>query len=111
MLNVMFCTALLSILLPALTVQAAPGDLINVALANNLNVTFSRENPPSETAVKLFDNSSGTKWLAAQTTNVWVQLQFKFGDTQAVPSTPWCQPMMRRHGTLETGESRAPMTD
>ncbi|WP_201318930.1 immunoglobulin-like domain-containing protein [Paenibacillus sp. EPM92] len=85
MLNVMFCTALLSILLPALTVQAAPGDLINVALANNLNVTFSRENPPSETAVKLFDNSSGTKWLAAQTTNVWVQLQFKFGDTQAVP--------------------------
>ncbi|KRE48459.1 immunoglobulin-like domain-containing protein [Paenibacillus sp. Soil724D2] len=77
-------TVLMLSLLPDLPVHAVPGDLVNVALANNLTVKFSKENPPSETAEKLFDNNSNTKWLGPQTTNVWVQIQFKYGDKQAV---------------------------
>ncbi|WP_171684257.1 immunoglobulin-like domain-containing protein [Paenibacillus planticolens] len=83
-LHLLICSVLMAVLLPVLAAQAAPGDLVNVALANNLTVKFSKENPPSETAVKLFDNNANTKWLGAQTTNVWVQIQFNFGDTQAV---------------------------
>lgn len=82
--HVLFCSLLMAGLIPVLSVQAAPGDLINVAAANNLTVKFSKENPPSETAAKLFDNNVNTKWLGAQTTNVWVQIQFNYGDTQAV---------------------------
>lgn len=82
--HVLISSLLMFCLLPILTVQAAPGDLINVALANNMTVKFSKENQPSETAVKLFDNNVNTKWLAVQTTNVWVQAQFNFGDTQAI---------------------------
>ncbi|MZQ87415.1 hypothetical protein GQF01_35380 [Paenibacillus sp. 5J-6] len=82
--HVLICSLLMVCLLPIVTVQAAPGDLINVALANNMTVKFSKENQPSETAVKLFDNNVNTKWLAVQTTNVWVQAQFNFGDTQAI---------------------------
>lgn len=84
LLRITVCLALLSSLLPVLTAQAAPGDLINVALADNLIVKTNYENPPSETAIKLFDNNQSTKWLGAQTNNLWIQLQFKFGDTQAV---------------------------
>ncbi|MCY9657303.1 cohesin domain-containing protein [Paenibacillus chondroitinus] len=82
--HVLICSLLMFCLLPNLTVQAAPGDLVNVALASNMTVKFSKENQPNETAVKLFDNNANTKWLGAQTTNVWVQVQFNYGDTQAV---------------------------
>lgn len=82
--HVLIFSLLMVCLLPIVTVQAAPGDLINVALASNMTVKFSKENQPSETAVKLFDNNVNTKWLAVQTTNVWVQAQFNFGDTQAI---------------------------
>ncbi|UJF35191.1 immunoglobulin-like domain-containing protein [Paenibacillus hexagrammi] len=78
------CFALLVCLIPILSAQAATDDLVNVATADHLIVTFNKENPPSETADKLFDSSPNTKWLGAQPTNVWVQLQFKYGDTQAV---------------------------
>ncbi|MDQ0914639.1 immunoglobulin-like domain-containing protein [Paenibacillus sp. V4I5] len=83
-LHVLFCCIMTVCLLPVAPVHAAPGDLVNVALANNLTVKFSKENPPSETALKLFDNNANTKWLGVQTTNVWVQVQFNYGDTQAV---------------------------
>jgi len=81
---VLVCGALVLSLIPPQPAHAAPGDLVNVALNANVNVKASKENAPAETAVKLFDNSSATKWLAGQTSNAWVQIQFLYGDTQAV---------------------------
>jgi len=81
---VLVCGAAMLTLTPPQPAHAAPGDLVNVALNANVNVKASKENAPAETAVKLFDNSSATKWLAGQTSNAWVQIQFLYGDTQAV---------------------------
>lgn len=83
-LHLLFCCIMTICLHPVASVQATPGEPVNVALANNLTVTFNKENPPSETALKLFDNNANTKWLGVQTANVWVQIQFNYGDTQAV---------------------------
>jgi len=47
-----------------------PGSVLNQVKA----VTASAENPPGETAVKLTDNDSSTKWLAFQRTG-WVTYQ------------------------------------
>jgi len=81
---VLICGALVLSLIPLQPAHAAPGDWVNVALNANVNVKASKENAPNETAVKLFDNSSATKWLAGQTSNAWVQIQFLYGDTQVV---------------------------
>ncbi|CAH0118390.1 hypothetical protein PAE9249_00877 [Paenibacillus sp. CECT 9249] len=84
MLHALFCFALILGVYPAAGASAAPGDLVNVALAETVTITANENNPPNETAEKLIDQNQNTKWLGRSNANLWIQVQFKNGDTQAV---------------------------
>lgn len=77
-------TLLISLLLPPGEGMAAGLDVTDYGAT----VTASGENAPNESAVKVLDNSSSTKWLAfaAPSANspVWLQIAFPAGQKYAV---------------------------
>lgn len=53
-------------------------------LTTGSGASASKENPPSETAPKLFDGSTSTKWFAPAVGAAWVQYNFGSGDARKV---------------------------